>query len=186
MKELYIVRHGQTDWNVAGMMQGRTDIPLNQSGKDQAGALANYLQAVPIEVTYASPLVRAYETAATINQHFDHVIIKDERLIERGFGTAEGKSFQDYIEPQTNELVVEDAEPMHEVRVRVFDFLKDIIAGDAKHILCVSHGISIQTLFELLGAKFSLDKKTQGVVFHFSITPDGDIIQNKTIDAEAV
>lgn len=60
---LYIVRHGETDWNKAGKVQGRTDIPLNERGRYLAEATAEGMKDVRIDFCYTSPLIRAKETA---------------------------------------------------------------------------------------------------------------------------
>ena len=65
-KNLYIVRHGQTDWNVRQLRQGRTDIELNETGIEQAMELRDKLKSVKIDVCYASPLKRAMKTAQII------------------------------------------------------------------------------------------------------------------------
>ena len=63
---LYIVRHGETDWNKAGKVQGRTDIPLNERGRYLAEATAEGMKDVRIDFCYTSPLIRAKETAQII------------------------------------------------------------------------------------------------------------------------
>ena len=64
--KIYIIRHGQTDWNVEGKIQGRQDIPLNAAGKMQAQALAKGMENRPITAIYSSPQLRAMETAQAI------------------------------------------------------------------------------------------------------------------------
>ena len=62
--KLYIIRHGQTDWNVQGRLQGRQDIPLNAAGRSQAQMLAKGMEKRPVTAIYSSPQLRAMETAA--------------------------------------------------------------------------------------------------------------------------
>ena len=67
--KIFIVRHGETEWNRTNRFQGISDIPLNKKGKAQAEALAHALKDEAIDVVYSSPLIRAKETARAI-QHF--------------------------------------------------------------------------------------------------------------------
>ena len=64
--EVYIIRHGETIWNAAGKLQGSMDIELNEKGRAAAGALGERLEGVSFDRIYASPLIRAYETACLI------------------------------------------------------------------------------------------------------------------------
>ena len=85
---IYVVRHGQTDWNLQGRCQGWHDIELNQTGIEQAEKLAKLLADVKFDVCFSSPLKRAVKTAQTI---YDGNIILDQRIIERGNGELEGR-----------------------------------------------------------------------------------------------
>ena len=77
---IYIVRHGQTDWNVEGIYQGRIDIPLNKTGIEQAKKTKEELKGIKFDKVFSSPLKRAIETAQII---CNNPIIKDDRIIER-------------------------------------------------------------------------------------------------------
>jgi len=89
---LLYLRHGQTDWNARNLVQGRTDIPLNETGRRQARERAAELVAhqPPVELIYASPMKRARETAGIIQQALDVPIHFDDRLVELNFGLLEG------------------------------------------------------------------------------------------------
>ena len=90
MRQLTLVRHGVTDWNVSGRFQGHSDVPLSAAGREQAAALARHLKSAvsKVDLVYASPLVRARETAEIVFPGRD--ILLDERLKELHFGAFEG------------------------------------------------------------------------------------------------
>ena len=87
---LYIIRHGETEWNVLRRFQGRSDIPLNDEGRRLARITAEALSEVPFARIYTSPLKRAYETAMIIKGERDIPVIEEPRIIEIGFGDYEG------------------------------------------------------------------------------------------------
>ena len=93
---LYIMRHGKTDWNELHKLQGHTDIPLNEKGRLMAKAAHDEYMDVHIDLCFASPLIRARETAEIFLQGRDIPIEIDERLKEMCFGEYEGteNSFQ--------------------------------------------------------------------------------------------
>ena len=97
----YLVRHGQTDWNRAGKIQGTTDIPLNETGRQQAEQLATVLKErsgypakTRIDAVYASPLARAFQTAEILAKEEKLPLRRLTGLRERDFGCWEGKSWQ--------------------------------------------------------------------------------------------
>ena len=77
---LYIVRHGETDWNKAGKVQGRTDIPLNERGRYLAEATAEGMKDVRIDFCYTSPLIRAKETAQIILGEREIPLVEEKRI----------------------------------------------------------------------------------------------------------
>ncbi len=90
---LYIVRHGETDWNKAGKVQGRTDIPLNERGRYLAEATAGRDEGRPHRFCYTSPLIRAKETAQIILGEREIPLVEEKR-IEICFGKCEGMKFR--------------------------------------------------------------------------------------------
>lgn len=95
LKTLYVFRHGETDWNKEGRMQGGSDIPLNEKGRRQAAILASFFQSNPVEIFLSSDLVRAHDTARIVRGEHDIPIILDARLRETNLGDAEGMLFSD-------------------------------------------------------------------------------------------
>ena len=147
--KIYVVRHGQTDANVAGLTHSYTDTyGLNETGREQAREVAKSLENVKFDKVFSSPLRRARETACII-AGTDNIII-DERITERNFGEFEGlklqpfeecefdlKSFFDASTPQQ----YESAETIHAAEQRVHAFLDDIRHRyRGKNILVVTHG----------------------------------------------
>jgi len=91
--KIWLVRHGQTDLNKAKKMQGRSDIPLNETGIAQAKTAASKAAGVHFDAVYASPLQRAVTTASIIAGIPASEIITDERLIEADFGKYEARLY---------------------------------------------------------------------------------------------
>lgn len=91
------VRHGETDWNASGRIQGLRDIPLNDKGRWQAQRAAQLLadNNEPIAAIYSSDLARAHQTASSIAQAYGIAVQTDLRLRERSFGSFEGMIFSE-------------------------------------------------------------------------------------------
>jgi broad specificity phosphatase PhoE len=154
-KMLVAVRHGQTDWNVEERFQGHLDIPLNSVGYRQAEHLKSCLAGISFDAAYSSPLRRALATAQIIVSKVP--VSVDARLIEIHHGSWQGKTKRDIAErwPQEWErwnseaqrFTPPDGEAADRVRTRIQDFLN---AMRGTNILCVSHGVVIQTLLSVL------------------------------------
>jgi broad specificity phosphatase PhoE len=91
---VYLVRHGATDWNQAGRIQGQLDVPLNAEGRAQAQLVAQRLVSVAATALYSSDLLRAYETAQIIGQATGLAVIQKPGLREMHFGTWQGLTVQ--------------------------------------------------------------------------------------------
>ena len=122
---IYIVRHGETDYNVEGRYGGRIDVELNAKGIEQAQKIHNELKEIKFDKVISSPLKRAYKTAQIIT-NFE--ITKDERIIERCNGELEGKLKEecpqniDFNDPNTGLGI----ESILDFRKRIFDFFDEI------------------------------------------------------------
>lgn len=95
---IYLIRHGQTEWNLETRLQGGKDSPLTERGRRQAEALALSLNKTPPVFLFASPLGRASKTADMIAKGYDIPVQTDERLAELRCGAAEGLTLSDIDE----------------------------------------------------------------------------------------
>ncbi len=137
---IYFVRHGQTEWNKIGKMQGHKDIELNDEGREQAQVVKEKLQGIKFDKVFSSPLIRATETAKIIS---NQEITIDNRLIERFNGELEGKFkkdikvFPDFNDPNDTRFGIESLDSF---RNRINDFLDEITKKyKDKNILVVTH-----------------------------------------------
>jgi len=149
MLEIWMIRHGETDWNANGRCQGWTNIPLNATGILQVRRLASHLKNINFHACYASDLSRAHDTAVGIHPIQPSTITVDDRLRERYFGSAEGLFRRD-IDSQFP-AGIPDAETDEAIQKRTQEFLEYIVdrhvhAGNDVRILCVSHGGTIRFL----------------------------------------
>lgn len=143
--KILLVRHGETNWNVKRKMQGKTDIELNENGKNQAKAISNKIKDENIDVIICSTLKRASKTAQIINEEIGCEIIYDDRLVERGCGIYEGKHPEEFDKVEfwsyKRNVKIEGAECVRDFFDRVFKALDDIIDKyKGKKVLIVAHG----------------------------------------------
>ncbi|HEX9672264.1 MAG TPA: histidine phosphatase family protein [Burkholderiales bacterium] len=99
MKEttLIVIRHGETAWNREKRMQGTTDTPLSDVGREQARALGRRLAGHAFAALYTSDLARAWDTARAISEHTGREAVADPRLQERRFGIFEGLTAEEIV-----------------------------------------------------------------------------------------
>ncbi len=151
-----LVRHGETDWNKVGRMQGRLDIDLNLTGIRQAHYCMKKLQNYQFDAIYSSPQRRAFQTAEIINTAFDLPIITSENLQEIDLGTWQGCTWRE-IQIRNRHMFSEfekggdfssiyGGESWLEVRERMMSFLQSLLFTGKKDILIVSHGGAIRML----------------------------------------
>lgn len=152
--KLYLVRHGQTDWNIKKQSQGVADIELNATGIAQAEKLAQEIKhrGLKFDAVYASPLRRAKKTAEIITNG-EYSLIFDNRLKERSYGELEGKVV-DWDNLGADDLSIRQntrvcgMEPICDVLARSKSFLDDIKDkhGSEDAVLVVAHGTLLKTL----------------------------------------
>jgi len=157
-----LARHGETEANVAGTWQGATDHPLNERGRRQAVALAEYIaQAYPdVEAIYTSPLKRARETAQAVAEKLAGVPVHvDQGLSEYNLGEWEGLTYEELrYERRLWERMAEDphwappgGESAYRFATRVVQALQRIAAQHpGAKVLVVSHGGALATALALL------------------------------------
>lgn len=156
------IRHCETDWNVRGLIQGRTDIPLNNRGREQAESLAKRFKDFGISRIVSSPLSRASETASIIGFQLGLGMRHDDRLIECGFGKLEGLTKEEIVTQFGMDILVADAEPYdfrpfdgedrEAVLSRHLAALDDLSrAATGETMLIVGHGRGLNTLLSDFG-----------------------------------
>lgn len=166
--DFVIVRHGQTDWNLARKIQGSTDIPLNETGLEQARATREALRHDEFDAIASSHLQRAAVTAETINEHHSKQHHIDERLAERTFGPVEGWTVDEVNAAFGSFDAMADVESWHAVGVRMLDALDALaLAYPDGRVLVVAHGSSIRAV---LGAIQGIPPREVKSMWNCSLT----------------
>lgn len=139
---LYLVRHGETDWNAQRRIQGRTDIPLNDRGREQARRAGQLLARRQWDAVVTSPLSRAAETAAIIATELSlPAPAVDRRLVERDYGEAEGMDVAEVDRRYPPGVDPVGRETPAEVAARATAALLDIAeAHPGEAVIVVAHG----------------------------------------------
>lgn len=141
---LYYCRHGQTDWNIQGLVQGRVNIPLNEIGIQQAQEAREHLKDLPIDLAFCSPIGRTMQTADIILKGRNIPLQEDPRLLEFYYGIYEGKSIKDeefLARRKAHFKRVKGAESYFDVAYRVYSFLHEIEEKyPDKNVLVIAHG----------------------------------------------
>lgn len=151
---IYLVRHGETDYNRAAKLQGWSDIELNEYGIELAVKTAEGLKDIDFGEVFSSPFKRSYVTAEKIVGNRNLVIQTDDRLKEINLGPNEGDSYNEARQDESHPLhnffrkpedysPVEGAESIDDVQKRALDFLKERIfplEEKRKNVLIVAHG----------------------------------------------
>ena len=192
--KLYIVRHGETDWNKERRLQGKTDIPLNEFGRKLAVETASGLADVTFDVAYTSPLIRAKETAEIIKKA-DTPLLEDDRIKEISFGIYEGlccakenweipdDGFENFFFHPENYIPPEGGETFISVINRVSDFLDEITTKpehEAKTVLIVCHGVVVNAFLKIIKkralSEFWQDKVQNNCAVNIIDVTDGELI----------
>lgn len=160
--KLYLIRHGETDYNKLKRNQGQVDIPLNEYGRELAVKTGKGLGSIPFTLCLCSPLVRAKETAELVLKGRDVPIVTDQRIIEVSFGEYEGRcwdpeawdegmprEFQCFFDEPGKYQAPVGGESFEALKERTGAFLKDICnrkeyADDT--ILVSTHGAALAAI----------------------------------------
>ncbi len=153
---LYLVRHGETEWNVSGVTQGQTNSSLTEKGVQQAKTVADELKDIKFDAIFSSDLTRAQRTAEIIKLDREIIIQTSKLLRERTYGSFEGKHGDVFREVLKDKLIernnlsdkeswsfrlAEDIETDEEIVTRFILQLREIaVAYPNKTVLVVSHG----------------------------------------------
>lgn len=147
---LYVVRHGETDYNKERKIQGHINIPLNENGKNQAIKVRDDLKNKHIDLIITSPLDRAFTTASIISDG-KIPIVKDKRLKERYLGTLEGANVEKYDRFKYNDMILnfteENVESVRDVYNRVGSLLRNIDKYNKNNILLVTHSGIMNSIY---------------------------------------
>lgn len=176
MLKIYLVRHGQDQDNVNGILNGRRDMPLTDKGIEQANDLASHIKSIGItfESVFSSPLKRAYKTAEIICEVLGlNAPVAKEKLIERDFGVMTGKPVSDIDKLSEGDLIRTDtityflspegAETFPELVERAEVILNELKQLDG-NILLVTHGDIGKMIY---AEYYNLDWKDVLTMFHF-------------------
>ena len=166
---LYLVRHGETDWNLQRRIQGSTNIPLNETGRAQASATGKLLARREWDAIYSSPLSRAMETGALIAQELDlPAPIPVPELVERNYGEAEGLAEPELSKRFPAGSDVPGRESREEVVARVFPALMTLAEEHPdQSVLVVSHGGVIRSILSVVDPDRDHGRIANGSVHSF-------------------
>ena len=167
--EIYVIRHGETDGNKKGIMQGWLDLPLNEFGRKLARDTGRALKGLKFDAAFTSPLLRAKETAELFlreSENFDTPLIFDDRLKEVFAGEWEGKCFRP---GHPDEAALSDearnalfgnpllsprypgGESIRDVMARTQDFLRELVKEEKyERVLVSTHGCALRCMLNHL------------------------------------
>ncbi|MFQ3647849.1 MAG: histidine phosphatase family protein [Anaerolineae bacterium] len=168
VQQVFIVRHGETDYNLSGRWQGHLDIPLNRLGREQAQQVASALASRGLQAVYSSDLARALETAQAIAAGAGLTQVRtDKRLRELNCGIFQGLTRSEIALTypleinhwdHSDDFVIPTGESRLQVKARVADFWQYLMRHEtAERVAIVSHGGSIRWLLNSLFDKALID-----------------------------
>ena len=144
LRDFIFLRHGETDWNLEGRIQGNLDIELNATGLEQAEAARIRLKDVSLSAIIASPLARARVTAEIVAQDHPHELILEANLAEAQFGEMQGQVHQHWsADWRAGKMSPKGGESFADFSTRVMQGLESSLTQVSNHTalpLVVAHG----------------------------------------------
>jgi len=158
MAKVFLIRHGETEWNRLGIFRGTSEVPLNAAGKRQAQALGRYFSPTPPQFVYSSPRARALETAAAVSQGAGNAkgVAGDEGFADIDRGEWEGLSHEKVkakwpdlydrwlFEPK--DVQFPGGETLEAVQRRAWQAFRRVSGGAGGVVAIVSHHVTLRTL----------------------------------------
>lgn len=169
--KIYFIRHGETIWNKEKKIQGQSDIPLNEYGKELAHITSEAMKDIPFDIVYSSPLVRAKETSEILIKNRNLEIKENPLLVEMSFGEGEGESLPEiYAHPEMKlhkfihnpgeYIPPAGGETFEELYERCKTFIEEIIIPAEKKYNCmllVGHGALIRGMIHYINNRPTQD-----------------------------
>lgn len=167
---IIFLRHGKTDWNDKGLLQGRDDVPLNSQGIAQAKSAGYEIsralleKKIKIDKIITSPLSRAGVTAKILSSALDNApIIEDERLTERDFGILSGKEYDFSSRVVLENVEEESVETVESIVKRVRELIFEKV-NKSENVLIVTHGAVTRIFAEKSKKSKSVSEKDIGII----------------------
>ena len=177
--EIFLIRHGETEWNLQKRMQGHCNSDLSALGKVQIEALGQWMKNIPFDNIYSSDTLRAKLTAQAITRFSGHKIKIDQRLREKNLGVFEGLTSVEAREKhpeifrlfktEGSKYIIDEGESTQQLLDRALEILDEILLKHAdERVLLVTHGGFVRVLMKhTLG--LSLDSPTRFFIKNTSI-----------------
>jgi len=157
LTKIFLIRHGETEWNAIGKLQGSSDIKLLPEGIEQARLLAEHAPFSAVDAIYSSDLSRAMTTAEILAEKFGLQVIKERGLRETSFGDWEGRFLSDLAKENSlgfekfftkpDKVQPPGGETFLQSQARIMNAFDEIIAdNEGKNIIVVSHGAAIRLI----------------------------------------
>ena len=183
---LYLVRHGETESNRLGLALGRSDVPLNERGLQQAGQLATALGREPLAAVYSSPLRRTLDTAQVIAAARGLEVSVEERLIEMDIGELDGLTFaevrerypgllEEWVSGPGPRMPMPGGERLVDVQERAWSVATELAGRYAdQSVAAVTHNFAILSLLtKVLGMELSQFRRLRHAVGAISVIDFG-------------